>query len=231
MTSDGHSLHLYEELMLLALRDDKGTLESKASMYQYALGGAILTELAIEDVIRIRNDKKMFVDHLSSGRIGDPILDECLELVCTAKRRRRASDWVARFGGLKRLRHRVAEGLCRKGILENSEGTVLLIFTRKTYPTIDPGPESEIVDRLREAIFGHSSQVEPGTAIVASIADATGLLPVHFDKKELKTRKRRLEELASGDLVGAATAEAVQAAQAAAIAAISAATVVTTATT
>ena len=59
MTSDGHSLHPYEELMLLALRDDKGTLESKASMYQYALGGAILTELAMNEVIRIRSDKKM----------------------------------------------------------------------------------------------------------------------------------------------------------------------------
>ena len=70
----------------------------------------------------------------------------------------------------------------------------------------------------REAIFGHSAEVEPGTAIVASLANATGLLPVHFGKKDLKTRKRRLEELASGDLVGVATAEAVRDAQAAAIA-------------
>ena len=98
MTSDGHSLHPYEELMLLALRDDKGTLESKASMYQYALGGAILTELAMNEVIRIRSDKKMLVDHVSSRHIGDPILDECLELVSSAKRRRRARDWVERFG-------------------------------------------------------------------------------------------------------------------------------------
>jgi hypothetical protein len=230
MTSDGHSLHPYEELMLLALRDDKGTLESKASMYQYALGGAILTELAMNEVIRIRSDKKMLVDHVSSRHIGDPILDECLELVSSAKRRRLARDWVERFGTLKRLRHRVAEGLCRKGILKDSEDSVLFIFTRKTYPTIDPGPESEIIGRLREAIFGHSAEVEPGTAIVASLANATGLLPVHFGKKDLKTRKRRLEELASGDLVGVAAAEAVRAAQAAAIAAISAATVATTAT-
>lgn len=220
MTSDRQRLHPYEELMLLALRDEKGTLESKASMYQYALGGAILTELAMNEAIRIRTDKKMLVDQLSSRRLGDPILDECLELVSSAKRRRRASAWVARFGNLKKLRHRVAEGLCRKGILEDSEGSVLLIFTRKIYPTIDPGPESEIVDRLREAIFGDSAEVEPGTAIVASIANATGLLPVHFGKKELKTRKRRLEELASGDLVGLATSEAVQAAQDAATVAI-----------
>ena len=95
--------------MLLALRDDKGTLESKASMYQYALGGAILTELAMNEVIRIRSDKKMLVDHVSSRHIGDPILDECLELVSSAKRRRRARDWVERFGTLKRLRQLIRD--------------------------------------------------------------------------------------------------------------------------
>ena len=38
--SDREDLHLHEQLMLLALRDEKGTLESKASMYSFALGGA-----------------------------------------------------------------------------------------------------------------------------------------------------------------------------------------------
>ncbi len=228
MSKDDNSLHPYEELMLLALRDDKGTLESKASMYQYALGGAILTELAMHEVIRIRDDKKMLVEHLSSRRIGDPILDECLELVRSAKRRRRARDWVARFGRLKRLRHRVAEGLCRKGILRDSEDSVLLIFTRKVYPTINPDPERRLVERLREAIFEDREDLESGTAVVASLANATGLLPVHFAKKDLKRRKRRLEKISNGDLVGAAAAEAVRAAQAAALAAVMVATTVTT---
>ena len=45
--SDRENLHLHEQLMLLALRDEKGTLESKASMYSFALGGALLAELSL----------------------------------------------------------------------------------------------------------------------------------------------------------------------------------------
>ena len=46
-------LPLYEELMLLALRDEKGTLESKAGMYGYALGGAILSELLLSGRVTV----------------------------------------------------------------------------------------------------------------------------------------------------------------------------------
>lgn len=41
--ADRDDMHLHEQLMLLALRDGKGTLESRASMYPYALGGAVFT--------------------------------------------------------------------------------------------------------------------------------------------------------------------------------------------
>ncbi len=227
MTTD---LHLHEQLMLLALRDDKGTLESKATMYQYALGGAILAEMALHGKIRIGSDNKKLVDLDDHRSFGEPVLDECLDLVATAKKRRRAANWVSKFGHLKRLRHRVAEGLCRRGILKNTEDSVLLIFTRKVYPTIDPGPERRLVENLRDAIFNDTATVEPETAIVASLANAIGLLPAHFDKRKLKGRKRRLERIAEGGLAGAATREAVQAAQAAAMAAIIAATTVTTVT-
>ena len=36
--ADHDDMHLHEQLMLLALRDEKGTLESSASMYACALG-------------------------------------------------------------------------------------------------------------------------------------------------------------------------------------------------
>jgi len=224
------ALHLHEQLMLLALRDEKGTLESRASMYGYALGGAILSELTLGGNIQIASDKKKMVDLVDRTMLGEPVLDECLDLVASAKRRRQASSWVGRFARLKKLRHRVAEGLCRRGILQDSEDKVLLFFSRKIYPTINPEPERQLIESLRKAVFGESETVKPESAIVVSLANATGLLAIHFDKKKLKERKRRLEQIANGDLAGAATREAVQAAQQAAMAAVIAATAVTTIT-
>ena len=217
-------LHPHEHLMLLALRDDKGTLESKASMHSFALGGALLAELGIHGRIAIDDTKKAMVDVVDRRPLGEPVLDDCLERVAIAKRRARASTWVQRFANLKRLRHRVAAGLCRQGILRDDEDTVLLVFTRKVYPTIDPRPERELLGRLRDAVFGDAPSIAPDVALVVTVANAAGLLAAHFDKASLKRRKHRLEAIADGHLVGAATKQAVQAAQQAAMAAISAAT-------
>ena len=217
-------LYPHEQLMLLALRDDKGTLESKASMHSYALGGALLAELSIHGRIRIDDTKKAMVDLADRRPLGEPVIDDCLERVVTAKRRARASTWVQRFANMKRLRHRVAAGLCRQGILRDDEDTVLLFFTRKVYPTIDPRPERELLDRLRDAVLGDAPGIDPDVALVVTVANASGLLAAHVDKATLKRRKRRLEAIADGDLVGAATKQAVQAAQQAAMAAVSAAT-------
>lgn len=217
-------LYPHEQLMLLALRDDKGTLESKASMHSYALGGALLAELGIQERISIDDTKKAMVDVVDRRPLGEPVLDDCLERVVTAKRRARASAWVQRFANLKRLRHRVAAGLCRQGILRDDEDTVLLVFTRKVYPTIDPRPERELLEKLRGAVLGDAPTIAPEVALVVAVAHASGLLAAHFDKDSLKRRKHRLEAIADGDLAGAATKQAVRAAQQAAMAAVSAAT-------
>ncbi len=218
-------LHLHEQVLLLALRDEKGTPESRAGMYRLALGGAILSELLLAGCLVVDEDKKKRVDLVKVERLYDPILDECLGLVASAKRRRSATEWVGRFARTKRLHHRVAQGLCRRGILRDSEDTVLLFFKRKVYPTIDPGPERQLIRRLRRAIFSDTKRLNPRTGVLVALAHGTGLLRVHFERWELKERRRRLEQITKGDLIGGATRQAVQAAQAAAMAAITAAAV------
>ena len=221
--SNRTELHLHEQLMLLALRDEKGTLESKATMYAYALGGAMLAELSLESRIRISDDKKAFVDLVDRSPLGEPVLDECLDKLANAKRRARATTWVQRFAQVKRLRHRVAQGLCRRGILRDDEDKVLLFFTRKLYPTIDPVPERRLVERLRKAVFNDSGSLDPETVTVVALANATGLLPIHFDRRDLKRRKRHLKRITEGTMAGTAAQQAVLAAQQAAVAAVIAA--------
>ena len=46
------ALFLHEEVMLLALRDKEGTIAS-GSMYQYAIGGAVLAELLLHDRVEV----------------------------------------------------------------------------------------------------------------------------------------------------------------------------------
>lgn len=209
------NLFLYEEIMLLSLKDKEGTLQS-AGHYSYAIGGAVLAELLLEGRIRVDRPKKnkKIVDPLDPRPLGDPLLDECLERIRTAKRRASLQTWVSRFAGTKKLKHRVAGQLCRRGVLRAEEDKVLLFFTRKIYPEVDPEPERRILQRMREAILGESRSVDPRTAVLIALAHGSGLLKVTFGKQLVKERKERIERIVSGDLVGEATKAAIEAMEA-----------------
>jgi hypothetical protein len=214
LTKDG--LHLYEEIMLLALRDEEGTVASGA-MYNYAVGGAILAELLLEQRLRIEEPKKnrKLVTLASRTPVGDELIDECLERIAGAKRRKRPETWVSHFSSIKQLKHRVATRLCQRGILKADEDKILLLFTRKIYPEINPEPERRMIERLRHAIFTDAEGIDPRTMVLVSLASATSILPAVFTKKDLKARKKRIKQVVNGEVTGKAAKDAIEAMQAA----------------
>jgi len=229
MNTSDH-LPLHEEVLLLALRDEKGTIAS-GTMYQYAIAGAILSELMLQQRIAVdESARKKRAEVIDRRPTGAPLLAECLEKM--AKTKPKGLDhWVGKFAGISSLKHRVAERLCDRGILHEEEGTILFVFTRRTYPETDPRPEQEIVERLRQAIFGDAREVDARTVVLVSLADSAGILKVVFDKKELKARKQRIEQVVNGELMGRAAKDAIQAVQAAVmVAAIMPAIISTTVT-
>lgn len=230
------ALYLQEEVMLLSLQDEKGTVIAQDT-YRFALGGGILAELLLQGSIAVAEDRrggersglgewlraaftgKNLVEVIKRKRFDDDVLDDCFDRIASAKRRASLKNWVQRFGNLSNLRHRVAAGLCKRGILRAEEDKVLLIFTRRIYPERDPLPERRIIARLRKAIFTETSDIEPRTVILLSLAGSANLLKIPFDKQELRARKKRIARITNGELMGKATKEAVQAAQAAVVAA------------
>jgi len=227
-----NTLFLHEEILLLALRDEEGTIAS-GTMYQYAIGAALLAELLLSKRIEVeQSDKRKLVNLVSTTPLDEPLVDECLEKIINAKRRAVLQTWVSRFAGVKNLKHRVAQQLCRRGILRADEDKVLLLFTRKIYPEVNPGPERELIRRkiypevnpgperelirrLEHAIFTETRDIDPHTVVLLSLANSTGLLKVVFDKKKLKGRKARIKQIVDGEITGNAATEAIQAMQAA----------------
>jgi Golgi phosphoprotein 3 len=185
-------------------------------MYQYAVGGAILAELLLARRIGLAEQKrKKLVEIVDNTPMGDDLLDECLTRIRIAKRRASLQAWVARFAETRNLLHRVAWRLCQQDILEMDEKKVLLLFTRKVYPEINREPERRLIDRLHEAIFTDTPEVDDRTVVLLSLANSARILSVIFDKKLLKTRKARIEQVVNGELTGKATKEAIEAMQAA----------------
>ncbi|MGD8816298.1 MAG: GPP34 family phosphoprotein [Acidobacteriota bacterium] len=227
---DRDHLPLHEEVLLLALRDDEGTI-APGTMYQHALAGAMLSELMLQQRIAVdESDRKKRAEVIDRTPTGLPLLDECLARMADDKPRS-LQHWVQKLSAMRNLKHRVAERLCDRGILHEEEGTILLVFSRRVYPETDPRPEKEIVERLRRAIFTDERDVDPRTVVLLSLADAAGILKVAFDKKELKERKQRIAQVVNGEVMGKAAREAIQAVQAAVmVAAIMPAIISTTVT-
>ena len=204
------SLFLHEEVLLLALRDKEGTL-APGTMCGVALGGAFLAELLLAGRVRIQESgKQKLIEVVNSQPIGEPILDQCLEMVAKASRRANPAMWVRRFMAIKGGLRRATERLCACGILRASTGKVLGIFTRDTYPEVNPEPERRLIARLHRVIFSDSGAVEERTSVLVSLAYRAGLLKVVFDKKQLATRKPRIEQISRGEMAGDAVKGAVE---------------------
>lgn len=207
-----YNLHLHEEIVLLALNDRKGTFYLRN--YTPAISGALFAELLLSDRIQIEGKRKL-VNLVSGEAFGDPLIDEVLAKLAGAKRRAALQTWIQRISATPKLAHRVAQGLCRRGILREDEQQVLLIFKQKTYPEIDHGAEQRLIWKLHEAIFGISTEIEPRVVVLLALARAADLLNIPFDRKELKEKRERIKSIVNGDLIGEATREAVEAVQAA----------------
>jgi len=206
-------IHIYEEILLLALRDKKGTMLFGIN-YPQALAGALLAELLLINKIEIETSgKRKFVRLLNQKSTRNQLLDECIKKIASAKRRARPQNWIQRFANISRLRHKAAQSLCRKGILKMEEDKVLLLFNRKIYPELNPKPEKRLMDKLSDTLFGESKDIDPDTVILISICNSTGILKQIFDKSKLREKKNRIKEITFGNLIGNATKDAIEAMQ------------------
>ena len=208
-----NSLFLHEEIMLLALHNEKGTIAT--SYPEYAIAGAVLAELILDGCISVGATRKQLVQLQNANPTGEPIIDACLAKMRIAKRRASLKSWVSRLAGIKNLKHKVAQQLCKRGILRANEDALLFIFTRKVYPEINSAPEREVVERIRAAIFADNNSLDPRTVVLISLANGVDLLGKTFGRKEIRSRKKRIKQIINGEMTGKATKEVIEACQAA----------------
>ncbi|MBL9124920.1 MAG: GPP34 family phosphoprotein [Planctomycetaceae bacterium] len=206
-------LRLHEQLALLALDEKRGVFTTQN--VNLALAGGLFAELLLEQRIAVDSEKQRLVDVIDASPVDHPLLNECLEQMVAAQRRTTAVGWISRWANDCRLPHRIAERLCEQGILRPERVTQLFIFTRRTYPEVNPRPELELRQRLREAIFADAIELDARSAALIALADCVGMLQHVFAREDLKPHQRRLEQIRGGDVAAVATREAIAESEAA----------------
>jgi hypothetical protein len=210
-------LSLAEELLLLALHDEKGTvLMTGSTGLPYGLAGASLIELIDAGLLRVEGKT---LGAAASGTAHDEVLDGILAQVRSAQRARDLKYWVSRIGRSGgKIKARVADRLVGKGILQKEEHRVLLIFPTTRFPQVNPMPEYGARERIRAALRGMTPPDER-TAALIGLAYACDLIGRLFEKGERREAKKKAKDIAKSRPVGAAVVQTVEAVRAAAIAA------------
>ena len=220
-------LSLAEELLLLSLNDEKGSVLFAASTgLPFGLAGAVLMELAVQEKIKLEGKKILSA---GDGDTGDAILDECLGLLRAAAKPKTIQHWISKLGGRKSIREGYLERLVQKFILRREEHKILWVFPATRFPASNPIEELEVRQRLRKAAFAEALPDLP-TLLLISLVQACGLVGDVFpDRDERKQAKKRFAALAKEEVYGKAVADQIAAVMAACIAACSAATIAATA--
>jgi hypothetical protein len=132
-------LYLHEEFMLLALREDAGTVATSESI-EFPLAAAVVSELMLQKRVELKQVKKdnQEVNLVDSSSLDDPILDEAMQKIAEAKRPASLQKWVERLAEMKDLKHRTAIQLCRRGILRADVGKRLKEQRVESLPVLSP---------------------------------------------------------------------------------------------
>lgn len=227
-------LFLHEEVTLLALAEEKGTIET-GSWYPYVAAGAILAELMMRDRVRIQTEAEAKASRTMFSRkprlvvtdpapVGEALIDDWLAKISRSEKLKPAGDWLSAIANSKGLPAAATARLVEMEILQQRSDKVLWVFNRVRYPEKDGAPEGEIRKRLERAIFDDGGEVDARTIVLLSLTKNGEFLPALFDKKRLRQRKQHIEKLIEGEALGRATAELIEAIQVAIIVAITAAT-------
>ena len=136
------SVPLAEELLLLAYDDETGKASGSRIGLDLGMAAAVLVELALAG--RIAMDGIMIVCR-DATPVGEPIADAVLAKVAQDSPHTAAS-WVQRLR--HRLRDRVLEDLCARGVMRDVDETAMEFIHVHRYPTVDTSVERDVRARL-----------------------------------------------------------------------------------
>ncbi len=192
-------MRLAEELLLL-LRDEEGSL-SRAPVWlvRYALGGAVLMDLALEN--RIDTDaRRLFL--IDSTPVGDRLLDPMLSEIAHADQAHDALYWVEHATRhADEIRETALARMVDSGVLDFSDDRFLRIFGKRHYLLADDEVERELIRRVKTTLLTDTIP-EPRDIAIITLADGCGLVGLILSADELAGAVARIDLVRQLDLIG-----------------------------
>ena len=173
MALERRMMRFAEEILLL-LRDEDGTLSRAPEwLVRYALGGAVLMDLALENRIDTDAHRLFLVD---STPVGDRLLDPMLAEIARSGDTHDALYWVDHATRhADEIREVALERLVKNGVLGLRDDRFLWIFGTRRYSLGAAEVERELKRRIGTVL---TSDVvpDPRDVVIITLVDGCGLL-------------------------------------------------------
>lgn len=218
-------LILAEQTLLIALDDEKGRDTTQWGS-DAGLAGALLLDLAHLELLSVHADGKLV--SVDGALPGHELVGDAYATIRESSKPRNAKGWVQRLPReLKPLRQRLARGLVERGILSEEHSKRLGVLPTTRFPTVDPAPERELRERLRDVLLaGHDPTEEE--ALLLGLLEPLGLIDSLIARDQRRAARERAKDVAEQGLAGTAVRDAIHTVQAVVIAGVVAATTSTT---
>ena len=193
-------LNLLEELLLLALDDEKGKIISSSSLaLPYGLSGAILLEFSLAGKILVEDKRLIIIDNTLTG---NEILDKALDIIDSSPKQKSVKYWVSKLERkMKGLKRDILSQLIKRGILTETENRFLWVIPTKRYPTNNPEPENQVRKRIKAIVLDGEASDERSELLI-SLINSCSLVNEIFCKDERKVAKKRIKEIVESEKVG-----------------------------
>jgi golgi phosphoprotein 3 len=212
------TLSISEELLLLAMDDEKGKLVSPSmGGLAYTQAGAVLFELILMGKIEIEDDK---IVTWPVQPMGDPIFDMAIARFAKKNAVKKLGYWIGRLSkDSRKIKQILIEKLISLGALRKEERQFLWTFKYNRYPTDDSRIEDRIRMRVFEGLFGEGT-IDSRDYVLLTLIGTAKLEKVVFPEDQAKEAKKLIADLKRDDAIGSAISSAIVRLEAAMTAAI-----------
>lgn len=108
---------------------------------------------------------------------------------------------------LNPLRQPLARGLVERGILSEQHSKRLGVLPTTRFPTVDPAPERDLRERLREVLLAGRDPTEE-EALLLGLLEPLGLIDSLVATEERRAARKRAKTIATQGLAGTAVRDA-----------------------
>ncbi|MFE3659330.1 GPP34 family phosphoprotein [Streptomyces sp. NPDC059165] len=211
---------LGEEVALLSLDEESGTMKNRSAA-GWAVAGGTLLELAMAERVSVTDGRVVVID---AAPTGIALLDGRLAEIASWTERRgwgKAGKWLAKDhpAAVRAAVH----SLCGRGVVVEERLRALGLFPVRRYSGADGTVAREVRGRLSGAVLGGGTP-DPRTCGLIALLHAARLHPLAFPGTPRKKVEPRMAEIAEGQWAGAVVREAIRTMQAAVAAGVVAAT-------